>query len=292
MMRSTARGMLGMAASSLLFSAMAVLLPFARTADTSIVASARFLTGALVIVGLALLRLIRLRITNYRWLIVRGLFGATAVYLLYRGIMNIGLAKGTVLNYTYPMFAALLAPVLLKERLAPDVLVAGLLSFFGIWLIVSSGSPGGFAGFGGIGVEEILALSGGVLAGVAVVAIKKLRETDSPYVIYLSQCVFGLLVVSIPAGRSSFAFSGSLWLLLLGIGIIATIGQLMMTWAYKHVSATEGSLLAFLTPVLNLLLGLLVFGEQIRFPALLGSAVVLLCCAYVAFRGRLLRLAG
>ena len=195
-----------MVASSLLFSAMAVLLPFVKTVDTSVVASARFLTGAFVIVGLAVLHLIRLQITNYRWLIVRGLFGATAVYLMYRGIMHIGLAKGTVLNYTYPMFAALLAPALLKERLAPDVLVAGLLSFVGIWLIVSSGSPGGFIGFSSIGVEELLALCGGVLAGVAVVAIKKLRETDSPYVIYLSQCVFGLMVVGIPAGGSSLRF--------------------------------------------------------------------------------------
>ena len=65
-----------------------------------------------------------------------------------------------------------------------------------------------------------------------------------------------------------------------------------MTWAYKHVTATEGSLLAFLTPVLNLFLGLLVFGEEVRFPALIGSAVVLLSCSYVAFRERLLRLAG
>ena len=73
-----------------------------------------------------------------------------------------------------------------------------LVSFIGIWLVVNPGT------IASIGVEELLALLGGVLSGVAVVAIKKLRETDSPYIIYLAQCVFGLLVVGWPTVTSSF----------------------------------------------------------------------------------------
>ena len=81
-------------------------------------------------------------------------------------------------------------------------------------------------------------------------------------------------------------------MILLGIGLIATIAQLIMTWAYKHVPATEGSLLAFLTPLLNVLLGILVFGEKLHPTTLIGAALVLVCCAYVAFRDRILRQAA
>jgi drug/metabolite transporter (DMT)-like permease len=91
---------------------------------------------------------------------------------------------------------------------------------------------------------------------------------------------------------SSFAFPGMEWLILLAIGVVATVAQLTMTWAYKHVPATEGSLLAFMTPVLNVLLGVVVFGEQMHASTLAGSALVLLCCAYIAFRERILRLFG
>ena len=56
--------------------------------------------------------------------------------------------------------------------------------------------------------------------------------------------------------------------------------------------ATEGSLLAFLTPVLNVLLGVLVFGEQMKAMTLAGSALVLACCGYIAFREKILRLFG
>jgi len=275
-----------MAASSVLFSAMSLLIPLTRSVNTSLVASARFVTGIVVILGLALAGFTRIKPVNRWWLIVRGLIGATSVYFFYRGITMLGLGKGTVLNYTYPVFAALLAPLMLKEKLSWDVVAAVLVYFVGIALVVNPGR------LNAIGVEELLALLGGVLSGIAVVAIKKLRETDTSYVIYLAQCVFGLLVVGWPTITSSFGFSGQIWLILLGVGILATAAQLAMTWAYKHVPATEGSLLGFLVPVLNVLLGVLVFGETMRVSTVAGSALVLICCGYVAFRERILRLVG
>ena len=164
-----------MAASSVLFSAMSLLIPLTRSVNTSLVASARFVTGIVVILGLALAGFTRMKPVNRWWLIVRGLIGATSVYFFFRGITILGLGKGTVLNYTYPVFAALLAPLMLKEKLSWDVVAAVLVSFVGIALVVNPGR------LNGIGVEELLALLGGILSGVAVVAIKKLRETDTPY---------------------------------------------------------------------------------------------------------------
>jgi drug/metabolite transporter (DMT)-like permease len=287
--RSTGRAALGMpvmAGSAVLFTLMSFLLPFTHGVSTPVIASARFVVGILVILVMALVTRTRLVAVNRWWLVARGIIGATSVYLLFRGIMNLGLGQGTILNYTYPIFAALLAPVMIKEKLTWDVLAAGLLSFAGIWLVVSPGP------ISSINVETLLALLGGVLSGVAVVAIKKLRETETPSIIYLAQCVFGLLVLGWPTVTSSFGFAPFQWLILLGIGMVATVAQLTMTWAYKHVPATEGSLLAFLTPVLNVLLGVLVFGEQMRPIMLVGSALVLACCGYIAFRERILRLFG
>ena len=226
-----------------------------------------------------------LRAVNKLWLVIRGVVGAVSVYFFFRGIMMLGLGKGTILNYTYPVFAALLAPLILREKLSWDVLAAALVSFVGIWFVVSPGS------IKSIGVEDLLALLGGLLSGIAVVAIKKLRETETPHIIYLAQCVFGLLVVGWPTATSSFSFGGVQWLLLAALGVIATAAQLAMTWAYKHVPATEGSLLAFLTPVINVLLGVVVFGETMKVSTVVGSAIVMACCGYVAFRERLLKLA-
>jgi len=280
--------MLLMAVSSVVFSAMSLLVPLTRSLSTSLVTAARFATGILVIGGLGAFRVIEVKPVNWRWLIGRGLFGSASVYLMYFGIVRLGLGMGTILSYTYPVFAALLAPLMIREKVHTDVLAAVAVSFVGIWLVVNplghgTGAAGGFP----LGVN-LLALLGGVCSAVAVVAIRKLQQTDSPYVIYLAQCVFGILVVGYPTATSSFAFALPLWLVLAGIGILATVAQLIMTRAYRDVPATEGSLLAFLVPVLNSILGIVVFGETMRPATMIGALIVLIACAYVALRERIM----
>lgn len=287
---SMTRGMLLMAASSLVFSAMSLLVPFTRSISTSIVTAARFAIGILVIGGLGLFRFIEIRPVNWKWLIGRGLFGAASVYLMYFGMVKLGLGMGTILSYTYPVFAALLAPLMIREKVHPDVFVAVAVSFVGIWLVVNPLGGGGLHAQGFDIVVNLLALLGGVFSAVAVVAIRKLQKTDSPYVIYLAQCVFGILMIGYPTATSSFAFALPLWLVLAGIGILATVAQLMMTRAYRDVPATEGSLLAFLVPVVNSVLGVVVFGESLKPTTIVGAVIVIAACAYVALRERLLKI--
>ncbi len=287
------RGMLVMAASSLVFSAMSLLVPFTRSINTSIVTAARFTTGILVIGGLGLFGSANLKPVNKLWLVGRGLFGAASVYLMYFGMVKLGLGMGTILSYTYPVFAALLAPLVIREKLHPDVFVAVAVSFVGIWLVVNPmGGPGHVAGAaaGPRGLYELLALLGGFLSAVAVVAIRKLQATDTPYTIYLAQCVFGMLLFGYPMARSSFAFALPLWLVLAGIGILATVAQLLMTFAYRDVPATEGSLLAFMVPVINSILGIVVFGEKMQPLTIAGALIVLAACVYVALRERIMGL--
>ena len=292
---SYGRGMLVMAASSLVFSAMSFLVPLTRPVSASIVTAARFVIGILVIGGLGLFGVIELKPVNKPWLVARGVFGAASAYLMYFGMVKLGLGMGTILAYTYPVFAALLAPLIIREKLHADVVAAVAVSFVGIWLVVNPtvGSAGAAGSVGGtMGLYQLLALLGGVLSAVAVVAIRKLQTTDSPYMIYLAQCVFGMIVVGYPTATSSFGFAIPLWLVLAGIGILATVAQLMMTRAYRDVPATEGSLLAFIVPVVNSILGIVVFGERMQTLTLAGALLVVCACAYVALRERIIGLFG
>jgi drug/metabolite transporter (DMT)-like permease len=288
---SYTHGMVVMAVSSLVFSAMSLLVPFSRSINTSIVAAVRFTTGILVIGGLGLFKVIELKPMNKLWLIGRGFFGAASVYLMYFGMVKLGLGMGTILAYTYPVFAALLAPLIIREKLHPDVFVAVAVSFIGIWLVVNP-LAGNAAGGAHVGLYQLLALLGGVLSAVAVVAIRKLQATDSPYMIYLAQCVFGVIVIGYPTATSSFAFALPFWFVLAGIGILATVAQLLMTTAYRDVPATEGSLPAFMVPVVNSILGVIVFGERMQPLTIAGALLVLVACAYVALRERIIGLFG
>jgi len=218
-----------------------------------------------------------LRFVNRPWLVSRGLFGAAAASIFFYSITQIGIAKATIFTYTYPIWAGLLAPFLLKERIKIGVWAAVSVAFGGLYLIIVPSE-----GLGEISWMDLLALSGGLLSGWAVLSIKKLHETDTSRAILFSQCFFGLIIVEAPALPQGYSFTPIVWGTLLAIGLLATIAQLQMTHAYKFIGATEGSLLCMLTPVINVLLGMIFFHEPVTLRALFGCVIVLASCTYAA----------
>ena len=113
-----------------------------------------------------------------------------------------------------------------------------MVAFCGLYLIIVPSQ-----GLGAISWMDLLALFGGLLAGWAILSIKKLHETDTSRAILFSQCFFGLMIVASPAQSGGYSFTMIAWITLFAIGLLATIAQLQMTYAYKFIGATEGSLL-------------------------------------------------
>jgi drug/metabolite transporter (DMT)-like permease len=274
------RGALWMTSSAVVFSLMSLLVRIASEAyDISSwkTAEFRFLISMVLVVAISFCLRDPLRFVNRPWLVSRGLFGGAAASIYFYSITQIGIAKATILTYTYPIWAALFAPFLLKDHVKPGVWVAITVAFGGLYLIIVPAQ-----GFGDISWLDLLALCGGLVSGWAVLSIKKLHETDTSRAILFSQCFFGLIIVALPAQQGGYAFSSSVWIILLVIGVLATIAQLQMTHAYKFIGATEGSLLCMLTPVINILLGMLFLHEPVSFRALAGCVVVIASCSYAA----------
>lgn len=274
------RGVGVMMGSSLVFSAMSGLVRLAKEVpgvSTFHTAFFRFLVGVCCVIVYWGVRRERVRWVNRGWLGVRGVVGGAAVLFYFEGIVRVGLAKGTLLNYTYPLWATAMAPFFLGERVGTKMWVALGGAFIGLYFLIVPPS-----GLGEMTLDDGVALFGGFLAGIAVVAIKRLRETDSSWTIFFSQSAFGLLMVSYGTVRSSFDFPWEGWAICLGIGLVATVGQLMMTYAYKYVGGAEGSLLSLLTPVVNALVGVGLFGEPWTLRTLFGGGLILIACVYVA----------
>lgn len=275
------RGILWMLSSAGIFSLMSVLVRIAHDAygiNAWQTSEFRFIISIAVVLILSAWLRDPLRFVNIPWLFSRGFFGGAAVCIYFYSITHIGLAKAAILTYSYPLWAGLLAPLLLKDRISLGLSIAVILAFAGVYLIIVPEQ-----GLGSISWLDMLALSGGLFSGWAILSIKKLHETDSSRAILFSQCFFGLLIVGVPAQTSGYLFSGLAWLTLLGVGLCAAIAQLQMTYAYKLIGATEGSLLSMLTPVINVGLGLLLFDEPVTLRILIGCIIVIASCTYAAF---------
>ena len=240
----------------------------------------RFVIGMGLLSTAAFFGGIQLKFHNRRLLFVRGLLGGTGIVITYFAIVNLGMSKGMVLVSTYPIFAYIFSIILLKEK--PGVVSALLIAttFAGICLVVRGGNDGARI-FESFGVYEILAVGAGLIGGLVIVTIRKLHETDSSYAIYFSQCAIGFWMAVVPAGAQSSRIDLRDGLILVLIGVTATIGQLMMTQSYKHLPVRMGAMVAMLEPVFCYLAGVALFGELLSAKSVIGTLLIIGSCVAV-----------
>jgi drug/metabolite transporter (DMT)-like permease len=244
----------------------------------------RFAIGIALIVAAAMSGRVKLTLVSRKLLFLRGLLGGAAVYVTFVSISRLGLGKGMVLICSYPVFAAVIGAVFLRERLRLLDIGAILTAILGIYLIAYERQQG--FSLLVFGKYELFAVFGAVIAGVTVVLIRKLHDTDDSLAIYFAQCAVGIWLVVVPALRTSTNVGLTGASMLLALGLSSTVGQLLMTEGFRHVPAKTGSLLLMLEPVLCCMVGAVVFAEPLTWFCLLGSAMVIGSCAVVLARKR------
>ena len=281
--KSEYKGIVLILASTVFFCLMSALVRYASDIDPYKTTLFRFVVGLGMLGTAALFGKIRLKFVNGPLLFLRGLFGGAAILIFFWSVSELGVGKGTVLIYSFPIFASIFSAIFLKEKIGLLRITAILTAFFGIYLLTCDNGNGS-SSLGSLGKYELLAILGAMLGGMALVLVKKLHDTDSSYAIYFAQCAIGLWIVVIPANivPCSIGFSGGI--LLVAIGVTATIGQLLSTEAYRYVEIPTGSLLGMLVPVMNYIVGVTIFDEFISWQSIIGSAAVIGSCVIVLLR--------
>jgi drug/metabolite transporter (DMT)-like permease len=279
--QSSLRGIILTISSCAAFSLMCIMIKFIPGIDSYKISLFRFIIGMGVLGTAALFGKIHLHFVSGKMLFVRGFCGGIAVYLFYLSIAKLGMAKGTVLSYSYPLFATILSGIFFKEKIGVWTVLSIIAAIIGIFLTATDDSHG--LAFSSFGLYEILAILGAIATAVAVVSIKQLHGTDSTYAISFSQCTMGMWVVIIPSNVVPCSIGYTSGLILILIGMVAISGQLLMTEGYRYTTVTTGSLLGLFTPVFNLLVGALVFHESLSARAIAGSLIILGSCAGVIY---------
>jgi len=279
-LNSTMRGVALMVLSSVAFCAMSALIKFIPDIDSYKTTLFRFMIGMAVLGTAAQFGKVQLRFVNGPLLLMRGVCHGVGVFLFFLSITKLGLAKGTVISNSGPIFAAVFSTIFLHERIAWWQWLALAVAVFGLYLLFLAKGTG-TVGMLTIGMYELLAIGGAVLSGISSVVIKRLHATDSTYAIFFSQCVIGLWLMIVPANVVPCAIGYVGGVILLGVGITASIGQLFMTEGYRYTSVSVGSLMGMLLPIFNIIVGLLLFHESLPFTGFIGSILVLGSCLLV-----------
>ncbi len=202
------------------------------------------------------------------WLMARGVIGATAFILMVWALKLLPLSMAMVLFYTFPAFAALFSVLLFKSRLTKISILWLGLTFLGVVVISGLQMGDNFLGM-------IVALVGGLLAGLTVAIIKELRYETGSVPIYFSLCAVGTVITVGP-----FLMDPQVpvtlmdWVLISGTVITSFVGQMLMTHGFKFCQSWEGGMLLSTEVILTVMMGVFFFGDQLTFRFGIGSLLI------------------
>ncbi len=207
-------------------------------------------------------------------LILRGAIGTAALLCVYAALAQLPMASATVLQYLYPTITALLAWLMLGERIGKRVLLAIALGWTGVVLVAQpAGLLQGAAALPPLAV--LIALAGALFTSLAYVSVRSLGNSEHPLVI-----VFYFPLVALPLTLPLVALdpvlptaSELLWLV--GVGVFTQVGQVYLTRGLTALPAAQATAISYVQVAFAGLWGWLVFGESIDGWTVAGAVLVL-----------------
>lgn len=212
-------------------------------------------------------------------LFARAIVGTLALCCAYYSVSVLPLADATVLQYLHPMFTAVIALLVLKERIHVSTLVCIVLSLMGLVAIARPEFLFGAASSDFSGLALLAAIGGAFGAAVAYVLVRKLNETEDSSVIIFYFPFFALPFSLFWLGRDFVWPQGCGWLILLLVGVFTQMGQIGITKAMQTESAGKATAYSYVQVLFAALLGWLVFAEVPGIWTYLGGGLILLGAA-------------
>ncbi|MBX3005918.1 MAG: DMT family transporter [Anaerolineales bacterium] len=283
-----ALGIFAVASSSLL-------IRFAQAEVGSLVIAAyRMALSALILIPLTLPRHSgELRGLSRRGVALAALSGVLLAVHFASWILSLeytSVASSVVLVTTNPLWVALLAPLVLKERLGRGVLLGMLVALAGgVGVALSDSCTLAASGLacppwqefvaGRAFYGNLLALVG-ALSGAGYILIGRILRPQLSLTAYIF-LVYGMaalvLVALVPfSGQAAFGFSPSSYVYLLLLAVLPQlIGHSSFNWALAHLPASYVSIALLGEPVSSIVLATLLLGETPSGFKLLGAGLIL-----------------
>lgn len=218
-----------------------------------------------------------LKTNQLRMHLTRGAFNLLAMLGFYSAVLITPIASIAALNFTSPLFASLLATLVLKEPVRGRRMAVIATGMAGAGIILRPGMQS-------VGWGPVLILFSALMWSVTLVIIKTLSRTESSLTIATYMVIFTtpfsllatLAVWQWPEPAQLF------WMFL--VSVLGTAGQISLTRSFKLAEVSAVLPFDFLQLVWASLLGYLIFGEVPDRWVWVGGTVIFVSATYLAIK--------
>ena len=204
---------------------------------------------------------------NRKLLLMRGLFGTTALVLFFLTLQKIPLASAMTIQYLSPIFTTIIAIFVLKENVKYLQWIFYALAFAGV-LLIERFDPRISLFYLAIGMFSAFC------SGVAYNLVRSLRGREYPLTVVMHFQLVGLVTGFVSLFFDWKMPTGWDWFYLAVIGVSSQLGQIFLTSAFQKEKASGIAIIVYSGLIYGLLTGWFVFNEPQTLESLMGMFLV------------------
>ena len=191
-----------------------------------------------------------------------------AQFLWFLAITMIPIAEVVAIEFTGPVWVAVLATLFLGERMSVHRAASIALGIVGVMIVVRPGLDR-------VDIVQVVALVAAIGFAGSIILIKSLTRTESVASIIFWMLVIQSAIGAVPAAMVWQTPPAAVWPWLAVIAFCGTYSHFCMTHALRHADAMAVVPLDFLRVPLTAIAAWLVFAERFDILTVIGAAVIL-----------------
>lgn len=216
-----------------------------------------------------------LKTTNWSIQILRACFGTLAMYFGYSALTMIALAEASTLSFTKVFFVSFLAYFFLKEKIRHQIIYLSIIGFIGIYIMIDPQEFGSITG-------SSLALISAFFVAAGIISVSFLAQTNNTITILFYHSFFSTILCMIFFYIKIDILVTESFFSLVIITLTALVGQYFNASSYRDSEANIVVLFGYARIVFAIIIGFLIFNENIGVNFLMGLTLITFSCVWTS----------
>lgn len=207
-------------------------------------------------------------IKNPKLIFIRSIVGTISMFSFFYILPRMPLGSSVTIKYLSPIFTALFAVMLLKEKMKAQQWTYILMSFIGVMLLKGFDSRIALID---LGVGLISAISGGLLF----VILRQIGDDDNTYIVVFCFMMIASIISFVGMLPYWVSPNGNDYWTFLGIGFAGFLAQIYMTKAFQQQEdANYIAQFKYLEAAYAIIIGYIWFGETYNLWSFMGIILI------------------
>lgn len=211
---------------------------------------------------------LRARFTQLPLHVVRNIFHYGAQYSWFTALILIPLAQVVSIEFTMPIWGALIAVLFLGETLTRARIAAIALGFIGILMIVKPGTAA-------VDEGHLVALLAAIGFAVSIALTKVLTRKDTALTVIFLMFAIQTVIGAVPAWLTWKWPAPENWIWVAVVGLAGTLSHYCLSKAVSLADMTVVTPMDFLRVPLTVLAGYWLYSEGFDLTSIIGAALIL-----------------